>query len=198
MACDSPEHSRLLALPAELQLSIYELAVVEVQPLLLNCPCDSSYHGHREQYDRDYEAWESGEKQPPQQPGLARTSRYLRDIVLPIFYKHNVFVARYCTGTQRELPFRWLAAVGPVNRQLLTHLYLRDDNPAYDSFMPHADKAKRRLARSFNSQTQTLDHEGHCCHRVTFQPVVDVDGDDLRTLFDGDDGASFGQTVEEA
>jgi hypothetical protein len=83
----------LLELPLELQLSIYDLAVIETEPLLINVPCDSGRSGLlREEED----AWKSGLKKPPAQPALSRTCRDVRREVLPIFYGSSIFRGCYC------------------------------------------------------------------------------------------------------
>jgi hypothetical protein len=139
MDLDKPtaaEQSLLLNLPTELQLLIFEFTVIDDKPLLLNCACDSSYPGRHGEWELEMNAWKAGDRTPPHQPAITQTCRHVRHIALPIFYKQNSFVARYCTATQRDLPFNWLGAIGKHNRLLLREVYLKDDNPTYDSFCP--------------------------------------------------------------
>src|SRR3954465_4458747 len=83
----------LLKLPLELQLPIYELVAIQEEPLLLNCPCNSSYRGRYDQMYDDQTAWKAGERHPPSQPALSQTCRSVRQAILPIFYRENFFRA---------------------------------------------------------------------------------------------------------
>lgn len=179
------QYSRLLALPAELQLSIYELVLFEDEPLLLNCGCDSSYNNGRDddQWQQDKEAWKAGEKHPPMQPGLTRTCHGIRNITLPLFYKHNTFRAHYCHSANFDTAFEWLRKMGEINRQHLRQLFLHDDNPGYDSWELTPLKTVSRMLVDLGARTETLSSEDYCCHRVSF-PEPDDDYHALRRMFD--------------
>ena len=136
----NPTRCRLLALPVDLQLVIYELAVVQYEPLLLNCACNSSYSHRRMQMREDEEAWDGGKSHPPLQPALSQTCRNIRDLTLPLFYSENVFRASYCQPVNRPpmlpSPIKWLRLIGKENREMLRHLYFYDRNPSQDHFKP--------------------------------------------------------------
>ncbi|KAJ4345438.1 uncharacterized protein N0V89_011568 [Didymosphaeria variabile] len=127
----------LLELPIELQLDIYELAVISNEPLLINCPCNSSYRRRYDQEKADKKQWANGEIQPPQQPALTLTCRSIRAHALPIFYKENIFRASYCHRVFQRFsglddPIRWLRMIGARNRETLRHFYFYDRNENQD------------------------------------------------------------------
>lgn len=166
-----PDDCLLFSIPVELQLSIYELVVIEDQPLLLNCPCNSSYRSRHEQLRKDEKAWEDGTAHPPLQPAITQTCREIRDLALPIFYKENVFRACYCLRNRTvEKPIKWLQMIGPENRELLRHFYLYDRRQNYDRYTPR-DLEKVRESEIFSEMgggIETLTSEYCCAHLVTF------------------------------
>lgn len=167
---DFQQQSRLMQLPAELQLTIFEYVVIEHETLLINCGCDSSYRGDWDKWEEDRQLWASGQKQPPQQPGLTRTCKVIRSITLPMFYTRNVFRAHYCYETDFPLLIRWLTAIGLDNRMLLRDFALWDWNRFFDRQVPsNILKAKRSdLCRGLKGKMETLEREQYCCHKVTF------------------------------
>jgi len=177
------QRCHLLGLPAEIQLAIYELAVVGDSALLLNCACDSSYPGHKDEWQTDQQAWKCGAKHPPHQPSLTRTCRSIRDLALPIFYRENVFHAHYCFTSAFDLALDWLKAIDAHNRRILRHLYLFDGNPALDGNFPQDFKGASRTLAKMNGRTETVLMEKYCYHRVSFWhlPIVAYDG--LEGLF---------------
>ena len=64
---------------------IYEIVVIEDGPLLINCPCNSSYRGRHALELEDEEPWRTGAKLPPLQPPLSLTCRFTRRETLAIF-----------------------------------------------------------------------------------------------------------------
>lgn len=161
----------LFTIPVELQLSICELVVLEDQPLLLNCPCNSSYRKRDDVLKQDEKAWDSGAAHPPMQPAVAQTCQGLRELALPIFYKENVFRACYCTRFRTiEGPVKWLRMIGPGNRNLLRHLYFYDRNPRYDIWRAK-DLQKLRESDVFSEmdgKIENLSSKDCCAHLVTF------------------------------
>ena len=137
------EQSPLMQLPVELQLAIFEYAVVEPEPLLLNCGCDSSYsrlRGRRDQWEQwgeDKDAWEKGEKHAPLQPGLTRTCKAIRAIALPMFYEQNSFRGHYCQNADLDVAIRWLDRIGRDNRRSLRDCCFWDFNSSYDRSCPN-------------------------------------------------------------
>ena len=162
--------SRLLQLPAELQLTIFEFAIIENEQLLLNYGCDSSYGGSFELMEVDKELWDKGEILPPLQPGLTRTCKAVRTITLPMFYEQNVFRSHYCHETDFNMAVKWMDLIGPVNRHLIRDICLWDKNPQYD-WVNSVDiiRARRNVAfRAMGGTLETLKRDDCCCHRVMF------------------------------
>lgn len=171
----TPTPSFLLNLPAELQLSIYELVIFESIPLLLNCACNSSYYANYEQMDRDEAAWESGEKHPPIQPALTKVCRQIRADAIKMFYKYNDFRAHYCYAVNRLVPIGWLERIGPENRSYLQRLHFYDGNPHYD--MDDNEEDVRRFTTAvekMGASVKKVSDGDCCCHHVTFPPVQGV------------------------
>lgn len=109
-------------------------------------------------------------------------------MALPIFYQQNSFVARYCSATNVFHALRWLSIIGEQNRLKLGEVYLRDDNPGYDRWQGnYVEAMKKRLKRKFNADVKSLDHYGHCCHRVLFlqKAETEVEPQGLEWLFGG-------------
>ncbi|KAK5735965.1 hypothetical protein LTR17_007800 [Elasticomyces elasticus] len=178
MAAQSPpimefsHQCRLLDLPVELQLSIYELVVIVHKPLLLNCGCESSYRGkdHSERKYADREAWSTGTLHAPHEPNLTRTCRFIRDLTLPIFYKENLFLAHYCHAADFEVALAWLENIGSKKRELLARLSLFDANSNYDEWCPdQIEQAKQTLEDRFDGKTESVvTKESGIFRRVTF------------------------------
>lgn len=166
-----PQHQcRLLQLPAELQLIIFEYAVIEENPLLVNCGCDSSYFRDIEKWHQDQNLWSQGEIRSPSQPALTRTCSMIRNISLPMFYQQNSFRAHYCYETNFDMAVHWLRMIGQENRRLLKDFCFWDWNPTYDRQMPRDMwKVKRsEIFRGMGGSMETLGSQQCCCHRVTF------------------------------
>lgn len=115
---------------------IYELAIVENEPLLLNCPCDSTYSGDPDAWVEEQVAWTVGDKQAPRQPGLTQTCAAIRILTLKMFYERNVFRAHYCVEVDVEAAIRWLESIGPHNRRTLEDFAFWDFNLSYDEWSP--------------------------------------------------------------
>lgn len=181
----SQAQSPLLQLPAELQLAIFEFAVREPEPLLLNCACDSSYYGDYERYEEDQDLWEEGKLGPPKQPALTQTCKLIRDITLPMFYKLNIFRAHYCYAADQAGAIEWLDCIGAKNRLVMRDICFIDMNPHFDVSCPKDLKKLRRskLVKELNGKLETLEDERCCFHRVTFRPVVEDQFDGMEELF---------------
>ncbi|KAK0938081.1 hypothetical protein LTR29_010305 [Friedmanniomyces endolithicus] len=122
-----PPRCRLLELPVELQIHIYELACVR-----LHNPVCVDYGGV------DQTAITVMEPGGPSTPGhredgprLSQTCRRVRDIALPIYYARNTFETCCCWVRDRDeglKPFRkWLFEIGPSNRRLLKELHVHEN-----------------------------------------------------------------------
>ncbi|KAF2491844.1 hypothetical protein BU16DRAFT_595010 [Lophium mytilinum] len=163
--------SPLLSLPLELQLSIYELALISPTPLLLNLPCNSSYRSRSAQETLDAAAWAAGTLHAPSQPPLTRVCHALRRLTLPIFYGENVFRARYCTRTEDELagPVAWLRAMGPANREMLRWLVFYDRNERHDKWTRDWEKVEEGpVVGELGGRVETVSDETGCAHLVRF------------------------------
>lgn len=174
----SPEGAcRLLHLPIELQLTIYELVVLSPRPLLLNSPCNSSYRGRREEHRKVEDEFKSGTRHPPLQPALTMTCRFIRAQALPLFYETNVFRATYCHASRSYSvtsanypPLRWLRMIGEKNRRSLRQLYFYDRNESQDIDRP---KRLEQLQEScifteLGGKLETFSNQYCCAHLVTF------------------------------
>ena len=183
----SQQQSRLLRLPVELQLAIFEYAIIESEPLLLNCGCDSSYGGNYQEWHADEERWTSREKHPPQQPGLTGTCAAVRSVTLPMFYQQNAFRAHYCFEADLDMAVAWLKRIGPTNRRLLRNFCCWDKNRHYDNQMPKDLKRVRRsdLVRDMGGSLETLKVDEYCCHRVIFGDGDNDHYEMVQHLFDG-------------
>ncbi|KAF2167883.1 hypothetical protein M409DRAFT_22031 [Zasmidium cellare ATCC 36951] len=162
--------SRLLSLPPELQLLIWESTVISPEPLHLNCPCDSSYGGWTDEYYTDQASWEAGEKEPPWQPSLTRVCRSIRADALPIFYKYNRFQAGYCYETDTEIVVDWLKVIGEENRKLMRGFYFWDANCRHDANCPKDLKRVQRseVVRGMCGVLESEYGEEYCKHAVRF------------------------------
>lgn len=165
---------RLLELPIELQLAIYELVVQEDKVLLLNVPCNSSYRKEKWHYKSmraDQEAWRVGDMHPPKQPNISRTCRFIRKETLPMFYGLNVFRACYCLKDRMlNDVIRWLKIIGPKNRELLKHFYFYDRNERQDVSSPRALKYLQGSAvvAELGGCLEDVSSKDYCAHWVTF------------------------------
>ncbi|KAK4495691.1 hypothetical protein PRZ48_012959 [Zasmidium cellare] len=162
--------SRLLSLPPELQLLIWEFTVISPTPLHLNCPCDSSYGGWTDEYYNDQSLWETGEREPPWQPALTRVCRSIRADALPIFYKHNLFQAGYCYETDTDMVVDWLKVIGEGNRNLMRGFYFWDANGRHDANCPKDLKrvVRSEVVRGMGGVVESEYLEGGCRHAVKF------------------------------
>lgn len=172
----SQHQSPLLQLPAELQLTIFEYAVQEPEPLLINCACDSSYHGDYDQWQEDSNAWKAGILRPPHQPALTRTCSLIRHIALPMFYKQNTFRAHYCYQADQDGAIEWLDRIGSKNRSLIRDLAFWDLNPGFDMSVPGdvLQLKRSKLCKELNGRVDTDENVRNCCfHRVSFRARED-------------------------
>lgn len=177
--------SPLLRLPAELQLTIFEYAVQEEEPLLLNCGCDSSYYGDRKQWEADKTAWAEGQLRPPKEPALTRTCALIRDITLPMWYKMSVFRAHYCYAADKVSAIAWLDRLGPAKRSMLRDVAFWDLNPGFDYSVPRdlMQLKRSKLCREMGGVVETEEMEDRCFHRVTFRQGVEDEFEGLEGLF---------------
>jgi hypothetical protein len=184
MAISAKSQSALFNLPTELVLSIFEYAIIEAEPLLLNCGCDSSYTDE-EEWDEDQARWESGEKHPPYQPGLTQTCRWVRSVTLPMFYERNAFRSHYCFRVDLDMSLRWLKAIGPDNRRRLKDFCFIDKNPLYDMQWERDLKRlqRREVFKEMDGNFETLE-SAYCCHRVRFGVEQDDSLEGLEALFE--------------
>lgn len=182
--------SRLLSLPPELQLLIWEFSVIEPEPLHLNCPCDSSFGGWTEEYYEDQARWEAGEKEPPWQPSLTRVCRSIRADALPMFYKHNHFQAGYCYETDTDMVVDWLKVIGEENRRLMKGFYFYDANCRHDANCPKDLKRVQRsqVVREMGGVLESEYDGDSCKHSVRFMAKgEDEDLDGLEGLFEANE-----------
>ncbi|KAK4890807.1 hypothetical protein LTR27_010508 [Elasticomyces elasticus] len=114
---------RLLELPEELQLQIYELVVIAKAPIrIVHRHCDGYQLAHS--LGEDTKRFFSERKQP----ALSRTCRSIRNIALPVYYKRNSFRVCCChrcwyhcgnLAWVYNVSRNWLLSMGESNRALL-------------------------------------------------------------------------------
>ncbi|KAK5688214.1 hypothetical protein LTS10_000192 [Elasticomyces elasticus] len=122
---------RLLELPEELQLEIYELVVIYEKPIrIVHLLCEG-YQRSCKPEEEDTKACLARFFSERKQPALSKTCRSIRDIVLPIYYKRNSFHVCCCyddhfhreEGRLRRdyvsSSRKWLLSMGESNRALL-------------------------------------------------------------------------------
>ena len=179
------QQSPLLQLPTELQLVIFEYAVQDPEPLLLNCACDSSYNRDYERWGEDQAAWNAGELRAPEQPSLTRTCVLIREIALPMFYKLNVFRAHYCYQADRDGAVKWLEQIGAANRSMMRDICFIDMNESFDESVPRdlMQLKRSKLVKEMKGKIETIEAEDCCCHRLTFGPAVEDDFEGVAELF---------------
>ncbi|KAK5735964.1 hypothetical protein LTR17_007799 [Elasticomyces elasticus] len=172
---DTPP-SLLLDLPVELQIAIYEFAILsskeEIQ--LLNFACNSSYRHRGGQMAIDEKLWASGNLHAPFQPPLTRTCSFIRDITLPMFYQEHTFHAHYCYGANLEGATRWLTAIGARNRSRLRKMFLFDRNSHHDRSSPkNIAEAMETFKELFDAEVEEGTKQEGVWHRVIFPRVED-------------------------
>ncbi|KAK3673099.1 hypothetical protein LTR78_006939 [Recurvomyces mirabilis] len=172
MKMHSASVSPLLALPIELQLTIYELAVASPEPLLLNCACNSSYRNNFKELKKDTEAWKNGTKHAPHEPGLMKTNRQIRNLTLPIFYGQNTFRMHYCSGTDDLPALEWLANIGETKRRMLLLFFLYDRNVGYDGMSPrHILQINLKLRAKYDVTIEPVMARLCVCWHVSFHGI---------------------------
>ncbi|EME41711.1 hypothetical protein DOTSEDRAFT_134645 [Dothistroma septosporum NZE10] len=178
--------SRLLSLPAELQLAIWEFAVIREDALLVNCPCDSAFGGWTDEYYEEVHLWENGTEHSPWQPAITRVCRSIRVDALPMWFKHNSFQSGYCWETNLAMTLDWLKIIGAENRKKMKHFYFYDANSQHDHYCSKdLTKLKRSAVfREFGGVMKST-YDGECCrHDVAFcDENVDDELDGLEGLF---------------
>ena len=114
-AATTPPRSRLLDLPTEVQLQIYELVLTHPKPI--NIYLDRC----------------RAERLLRVQPPLSKVSREIRQDVLQLYYSHITFSMCCFSGKAQYLKlFRaWLSAIGSANRARLANVYLFSDYAYY-------------------------------------------------------------------
>ena len=172
------DRCHLLKLPTELQLAIYELVVTEDRPLLLNCPCNSSYRQQHAVLREEQKQWREGDRHPPLQPALSQTCRWIRAETLRIFYGENLFRGSYCQPSKMLLaPLKWLRIIGQQNRETLKHLYFYDRNERQDLRSPRKLEQMKSALTEMGARIETLSGEQCCAHLVTFGENRKRDGE---------------------
>jgi len=104
-------HYYLLALPIEVQLRIYELALIS-PCLLLNYPCCDWQDSVGVTWRDDGKYWDSGKGHAPHEPGLTRTCRLIRKLTIPIIYQENHSLTHHCLDVDIPTAVKWLDDVG--------------------------------------------------------------------------------------
>ncbi|KAK5125817.1 hypothetical protein LTR85_012093 [Meristemomyces frigidus] len=167
---------RLLDLPPELRLRIYEYAVTSDGPVQITF---NNYKPQNEYGIMGPEAAALNEWQQPAaiaertQAALSRTCREIHVDALKLYYAHNDFEAGYCHVAHREFPtlVKWLDSFGVQHRERLRSLRISDVHTAYggrDGCMEDPVSASLlRLGAVVEAVDQRL-----AVHMVTFPKAV--------------------------
>jgi hypothetical protein len=164
---------RLLDLPAELQLRVFELAVVEDQPVLaiaLHLKCREFQCGHQKYRHR--RGWGTLCYTFAGPPPLADTCRSVRHDVLNLYYKGNIFEIERLdwTPTIMNRTLTWIEGVSSSHSQS-TSMVLMLPTTAYDIFSwyaggSHEDKLRNRLRDSGLRLTEAGSKDGRPLWRI--------------------------------
>ena len=165
---------RLLDLPAELRLKIYEYTVTQndsIKITLPDCPCKPK--------DKQlaHDIWcapLSVTQRTP--PALTRTCKSIREDALKFYYKGNDFEAGYCLNKgQHDVLLEWLACIGAEARADMRTLMIYDyfsrsesrrypDDPCIVSF-------RQKLgAAGFRCGIEKVEGE-YCIYALSFPKV---------------------------
>ena len=186
LASEAAPVSLLSRLPDELLLIIYEYTVISPEPLLLNCPCDSSFGGWSEEYYAEREAWETGQRSPPWQPALTKVCRSMRADALPMFYKHNAFRAGYCYECDTDIVVAWLRVIGKDNREMMKEFFFWDENPEHDRYSPKCLKklVRSEVVRSLGGKLESTYSNVACRHDVRFGKNEGEEMEGMQRMFE--------------
>jgi len=170
---------RLLDLPPELQLYIYELAVTYDRPVQINFPCSAGSQSANSGYNEDannvaWTTWLAEGRYQRLQPPLSQTRRVARHDILKIYYAHNVFEAGYCNDERREAACTWLRVIGPDNRRQMMNFFVSDTSNDLDEDCPEELAALSTEVAAPGGVVSRVAVEKGVRHRVTF-PAADSD-----------------------
>ncbi|KAK4890808.1 hypothetical protein LTR27_010509 [Elasticomyces elasticus] len=127
---DQMPRCRLLELPEELQLEIYELVVTSEKKLRLNRICCPGYGA--DVNDIHYGTLEIQEQRERHQPAITKTCRSIRSIALPAYYNRNFFEVCCCIDKPWGVPYGiravtpWLKKIGASDRVLLGNFNIHE------------------------------------------------------------------------
>ncbi|KAK5732095.1 hypothetical protein LTR17_010803 [Elasticomyces elasticus] len=158
---DKKPRCRLLELPEELQLDIYELVVISQKAIkLTDVNCDGYGDDRCLSYHKDQQ-WRCGLVQPE----ISKTCRSLRSMVLPVYYKRNVFEFCYCRLEHEDFIHgvkHWLDEIGASNRALLANFrYHEWDQVERGHLQPSAGSTRSlpKALQSFGPHISTLESQ---------------------------------------
>ncbi|KAK1076264.1 hypothetical protein LTR33_009099 [Friedmanniomyces endolithicus] len=157
-----PPRCRLLELPAELQIHIYELASVCKGTIRLRNPVCVGYGGGDQSVIAVME--------PGRLPTLghckdglrlSQTCRSVREIAMPIYDARNTFETCCCWVRDREdglKPLRkWLSEIGPSTRRLLKKLHVHDNGDYMAGYTELHASVSAGLRKFEATATETTD-----------------------------------------
>lgn len=87
-----------------------------------------------------------------------------------MFYRLNTFEAGYCHETDTDIVYRWLRAIGPANRAMMSFFRFFDANESHDMINELQDlKAVQRgpVVREMGAIIESI-YADECSHEVTF------------------------------
>jgi hypothetical protein len=210
--------SRLLALPLELQLMIYEEALVYPHALAVNKRCVIWAWAMEVPKKRVHA------RLTTKHVALTQTSRFVREATLPVFYERNRFQVD-CIEPYETIRHvvTWLAGLGPERRLWIHSLHFVKHYDIWhwvESHLPY-NLLRSPIVLEMNGQFQIedLEHDGRAWQRghssaifgskpyshykITFVPKEEVGreighediSDALELLFSGPDAADVAATA---
>ncbi|KAK4980269.1 hypothetical protein LTR42_000576 [Elasticomyces elasticus] len=164
---------RLLELPVELQLDIYELVVISQKAIkFTDVNCDGFGDDRCLGYHADRQS-----RRELVQPEISKTCRSLRNMVLPVYYKRNVFEFCYCRPENEDFIHgakHWLDNIGGSNRALLANFrYHEWDQVERGHSQPSAGSTRSlpKALQSFGTHISTLELLHHRSFKFYYYQV---------------------------
>lgn len=164
---------RLLNLPSELRLYVYELTVIRNLLIRVTRLCALGID-RANKYEHEYNIeWRKGGNNIRLQPALSRTCKSVRADVLQIFYGRNTFEASYCGHEGQDDLDGWLNAIGVENRCLLEKAFALHPYEGLDYDDAGVLSDLRAKVVSLGGNVENVSVEEGVRHQLVFAPAKD-------------------------